>query len=293
MSCIITYKGKKYSEEQFKEYFINNKNEFATSISKNKNVIDSFKRKMKGVDINLYSQYLEQNPNGSVEQFKSWVDDRNNFNKELAQKIQDKLEKLYPEIKLNITNNPVWEQGDNIFNQEEYINQVNYRLKAIEILLSDKAKQVFAKGEKAKWDLNRILTELQVPKEQKQLLLDLNIKDNKPDVILPIGTSGSGKSTFIKSLPKENLVVIEPDVMRVEFTGDINNKSKDKEIYIEAANRAIAAIKQGKQVVFDTTNLTKDKRLPFIEAIKKAIPTANIQYKLMELKEVNFKLDVK
>jgi predicted kinase len=105
----------------------------------------------------------------------------------------------------------------------------------------------------------------------------------KADVILPIGTSGSGKSTFIKSLPQENLVIIEPDTMRVEFTGDINNKSKDKEIYEEAAKRAISAIKKGKQVVFDTTNLTKDKRLPFIEAIKKEIPTANIQYKLMEL----------
>ena len=105
----------------------------------------------------------------------------------------------------------------------------------------------------------------------------------QPNVVLPIGTSGSGKSTFIKSLPQENLVVIEPDAMRVEFTGDINDKSKDKEIYIEAANRAIQAVKQGKQVVFDTTNLTKDKRLSFIEAVKKAIPTANIQYKLMEL----------
>ena len=107
--------------------------------------------------------------------------------------------------------------------------------------------------------------------------------DAKADVILPIGTSGSGKSTFIKSLPQENLVVISPDDMRVEFTGDINNKSKDKEIYEEAAKRAVAAIQQGKQVVFDTTNLTKDKRRPFIEAIKKAIPNANIQYKLMEL----------
>ena len=36
-------------------------------------------------------------------------------------------------------------------------------------------------------------------------------------------------------------------------------------------------------MAFDTTNLTKDKRLPFIEAIKKEIPTANIQYKLMPL----------
>ncbi|NDG30098.1 ATP-binding protein, partial [bacterium] len=107
--------------------------------------------------------------------------------------------------------------------------------------------------------------------------------DARADVILPIGTSGSGKSTFIKSLPQENLVVISPDEMRVEFTGDINDKSKDKEIYSEAAKRAIEAIKNGKQVVFDTTNLTKEKRRPFIEAIRKAIPNANIQYKLMEL----------
>ena len=56
------------------------------------------------------------------------------FDKELAKKIQDKLQRLYPEIKLNITNNPIWEQGDNIFNQEEFDNQVNYRLKAIDIL---------------------------------------------------------------------------------------------------------------------------------------------------------------
>jgi len=50
MSCIISYKGQKYSEEQFKEYFINNKQEFVTSIAKNKDVIDSFKRKMEGID---------------------------------------------------------------------------------------------------------------------------------------------------------------------------------------------------------------------------------------------------
>lgn len=50
MSCIITYKGKQYSEENFKEYFINNKQEFATSITKNKDVINSFKIKMEAID---------------------------------------------------------------------------------------------------------------------------------------------------------------------------------------------------------------------------------------------------
>lgn len=104
------------------------------------------------------------------------------------------------------------------------------------------------------------------------------------DVILPIGISGSGKSTWIKSINKNNkFVVISPDEMRVKFTGDMNDKSKDKEIYEEATKRAIQAVKNNKQVIFDTTNLTKDKRRPFIEAIKKVLPDANIQYKLMDL----------
>jgi hypothetical protein len=40
------------------------------------------------------------------------------FDNELAKKIQNKLETLYPEIKLNITNTPIFEEGSNIFNQD-------------------------------------------------------------------------------------------------------------------------------------------------------------------------------
>lgn len=53
------------------------------------------------------------------------------------------------------------------------INQVNHKLKAVDILLSDKAKQVFEKGKKNNWALDKILTELQIPKEQKQLVLNI------------------------------------------------------------------------------------------------------------------------
>jgi len=158
--------------------------------------------------------------------------------------------------------------------------------------------KVFKQGQVLEASLNEILSETTSGNENRIKQIEELFESNselanavyealgvkpKANIILPIGTSGSGKSTFIKSLPQENLVVIEPDAMRVEFTGDMNDKSKDKEIYEEAAKRAVTAIKQGKQVVFDTTNLTKDKRLPFIEAIKKEIPNANIQYKLMEL----------
>lgn len=49
---------------------------------------------------------------------------------------------------------------------------VNYNLKAVDILSSDKAIEVFKKGKKNNWDLNKILTELQIPKEQKQIILN-------------------------------------------------------------------------------------------------------------------------
>ena len=70
--CIITYKGKNYSEEQFKEYFINNKQEFATSIAKNKDVIDSFKRKMEGIDY-VFSQSPELASIGNKAQYLQYL----------------------------------------------------------------------------------------------------------------------------------------------------------------------------------------------------------------------------
>ena len=72
MSCVIIYKGKKYSEEQFKEYFINNKQEFATSIAKNKDVIDSFKRKMEGIEY-VFSQSPELASIGSKAQYLQYL----------------------------------------------------------------------------------------------------------------------------------------------------------------------------------------------------------------------------
>lgn len=73
----------------------------------------------------------------------------------------------------------VWQSKNNIFDRfptKDELNkkeEVNYNLKAVDILSSDKAKQVFDKGQKNKWSLDKILTELQIPKEQKQLILSL------------------------------------------------------------------------------------------------------------------------
>jgi len=58
-------------------------------------------------------------------------------------------------------------------------NEIAYTLKAMDILQSPKADEIFRKGDKNNWSLDKILTELQIPKEQKQLILDLNITDRE------------------------------------------------------------------------------------------------------------------
>lgn len=66
-------------------------------------------------------------------------------------------------------------------------NVVNYTLKSVEILQSDLGKQVFEKGKKNNWSLEKILTELQIHKEQKEVILNLNIR-NREDIILELSS---------------------------------------------------------------------------------------------------------
>lgn len=93
-------------------------------------------------------------------------------------------------------------------------NKVDFGLKSIEILQSDKAKQIFDKGEKNKWDLNKILTELAIPKEQKQLILDLGITDRE-QIALELTTQMS--YTIEINTAKEKYIDYIKEVE--EFTG--------------------------------------------------------------------------
>ena len=119
-----------------------------------------------------------------IQGFKDFVNNQNVFNQEsinniqdnfdpqLAQKIQDKLQKLYPEIKLTITNNPIWEKADNVFNQKEYNNQVNYRLKITEKILDNltKIKQWESNKSIDKNTLWKKIQDFGVSKQQLNLL---------------------------------------------------------------------------------------------------------------------------
>lgn len=133
--------------------------------------------------------------------YQKYVDDTNDkYDAELASlESQSQQPLIVPNIiqPTEVKNDITDEQLKNLFNQkpidnelnEEFqlvdnynINEINYTLKSIDILNSDKGKQIFEKGKKANWDLNKILNELQIPKPQKELILNLN-KTNREDIV--------------------------------------------------------------------------------------------------------------
>lgn len=52
---------------------------------------------------------------------------------------------------------------------------VEYNLKAVNAIID--GQSVFEKGKKNGWSLDKILTELQIPKEQKEIIKDLGLTD--------------------------------------------------------------------------------------------------------------------
>lgn len=73
-------------------------------------------------------------------------------------------------------------------------------------------------------------------------------------LIVSIGISGSGKTTFGNKL--ENTTVICPDDIRKELTGDISDQSKNVEVWRIAYDRLRKSLENGEDVYFSATTLT-------------------------------------
>ena len=111
-------------------------------------------------------------------------------------------------------------------------------------------------------------------------MLGRNPEPESADLILPIGISGSGKSTWINTL--SNVEVVSPDDIRREITGSISDQSKNKEVFDEVNKRIDEALKYNQKVVVDATNLNTIFRKEFIKKIKRKFPNKKIAYKLFK-----------
>ena len=85
-----------------------------------------------------------------------------------------------------------------------------------------------------------------------------------------VGVSGSGKSTFANTLSNEfDSVRVETDAIRLELTGNESDQSKNGLVFSVARQRVEKFLDEGKNVIFDATNLTVKDRKEFISIGKK------------------------
>ena len=84
-------------------------------------------------------------------------------------------------------------------------------------------------------------------------------------LILPIGISGSGKSTYIRRNFKPE-VVINPDTIRKELTGDIGNHTMETKLWGEIVPQRIhIALEKYGEAVLDATNVDSGLRGKFLK----------------------------
>lgn len=97
----------------------------------------------------------------------------------------------------------------------------------------------------------------------EQLLL------NKPKIDILIGFPGSGKTTYAKNvLQNKNSIYLSSDDTRIELFG-FEDQTQNQRVFEVMHYRALKALKEGKNVIFDATNLSRKKRMNFINEIQK------------------------
>jgi len=91
---------------------------------------------------------------------------------------------------------------------------------------------------------------------------------SKPKFIIPVGISGSGKSTWINTLEGQGYAVVSPDDIRREVLGTVNDQSRGGEIFQIAYQRVADALNIGKNVIFDATNVGSSDRREMLKYLK-------------------------
>lgn len=93
---------------------------------------------------------------------------------------------------------------------------------------------------------------------------------NKPNLIIMIGISSSGKSTIAKQIAeKENFVIVSSDAIRGEIcSGGVSDQSKNEEVFQIFHKRIRENLLKGNDVIADATNITMRSRRAIFNAVK-------------------------
>ena len=95
----------------------------------------------------------------------------------------------------------------------------------------------------------------------------------KPTLILLVGIPGSGKTSYAEEYIKKhrNTVHLSSDAIRKELYGDENIQGNPEEVFALLQKRTIECLKNGKDVVYDATNVTRKNRASIINICPKYV----------------------
>ena len=96
---------------------------------------------------------------------------------------------------------------------------------------------------------------------------------NRPMLILLCGIPGSGKTTYAKNYIKQNLntVHLSSDAIRKELYGDENIQGNPEEVFSILQKRTIEFLRDGENVIYDATNVTRKNRASIIGVCPKFV----------------------
>jgi predicted kinase len=106
-------------------------------------------------------------------------------------------------------------------------------------------------------------------KEDNQREIDRIIKlTDKPlqELTLLVGAPGSGKTTYRNTLL--NSKVINMDDERIRLCGDVNDMSKNQEVFVNCFKELNKSLRAGENVIWDATSVTRKARKPLIGAAR-------------------------
>lgn len=93
---------------------------------------------------------------------------------------------------------------------------------------------------------------------------------NKPIMVMMAGLVGSGKSCHAEKLAKEiDATVFSSDKLREEMFGDVNEQSKNSDLFQELHRRIKECLKSGKNAIYDATNISSKRRKSFLQELNK------------------------
>ncbi len=88
--------------------------------------------------------------------------------------------------------------------------------------------------------------------------------------IMLVGLPASGKSMIAENLSiNQNAIIHSSDKLREELFNNVNEVTKNNELFIELHRRVKQDLLNGKNIIYDATNISYKKRKSFIESLNK------------------------